>query len=114
MLQALQKFLDNADKDVIYISFGSVASNVSRKITNEIKKVVEKYSNKLFVWKIDLTDWVPPSNVFVGKWMPQKAVICESCFMEFECVGVMICFDFKDMHFYQVNLQLLICFCLNQ
>lgn len=74
--KSLQKFLENANKDVVYISFGSVASNVSRKISNEIKKVVEKQSNLLFVWKTDLTDWVPPSNVFSGKWMPQKAIIC--------------------------------------
>ncbi|KAJ8720261.1 hypothetical protein PYW07_012304 [Mythimna separata] len=74
--KSLQKFLDNANKDVVYVSFGSVASNVSRKISNEIKKVIEKNSNLLFVWKTDVTDWVPPSNVFLGKWMPQTAIIC--------------------------------------
>ncbi|KAJ8719642.1 hypothetical protein PYW08_011817 [Mythimna loreyi] len=74
--KSLQRFLENANKDVVYISFGSVASNVSRKIINEIKKVVEKNSNLLFIWKTDLTDWVPPSNVFLGRWMPQTAIIC--------------------------------------
>ncbi|KAJ8720260.1 hypothetical protein PYW07_012303 [Mythimna separata] len=73
----LQKFLDNADKDVVYISFGTVASNFPDKITNEIKKLIEAESgNMLFIWKTNLTDWVTPSNVFIGTWMPQTAILC--------------------------------------
>ncbi|KAJ8719641.1 hypothetical protein PYW08_011816 [Mythimna loreyi] len=75
--KVLKKFLDNANKDVVYISFGTVASNFPRKITNEIKKLVESENgNLLFVWKTNLTDWVPPSNVFMRKWMPQIAILC--------------------------------------
>lgn len=78
MLQELQQFLDNANNGVIYISFGTVASNFPRKVIDEIKKVIEnKNSTMVFVWKTDLTDWVVPHNVFIGKWMPQKAILCE-------------------------------------
>ncbi|KAF9422945.1 hypothetical protein HW555_001488 [Spodoptera exigua] len=73
--QSLVNFLDSASNGVIYISFGSVASNFPRKIINEIIKFVEK-SNMRFIWKSDVTEWDPPSNVFLGKWMPQAAVLC--------------------------------------
>ncbi|CAH0625488.1 unnamed protein product [Chrysodeixis includens] len=73
--QALLEFLDSANNGVIYISFGSVASNIPRRLSNEIIKLIER-SNLKFIWKTDITDWAPPSNVFVGKWMPQAAVLC--------------------------------------
>uniref|UniRef100_A0A2A4JYW3 UDP-glucuronosyltransferase n=1 Tax=Heliothis virescens TaxID=7102 RepID=A0A2A4JYW3_HELVI len=73
--EGLLNFLDSASNGVVYISFGSVASNFPRKISNEIMKLVEK-SNMRFVWKTDISDWVPPSNVLIGKWMPQTAVLC--------------------------------------
>ena len=82
MLQGLQKFLDNANSAVIYISFGTVASNFPQKIISEIKNFVGNQNSSLqFVWKTDLKDWVPPSNVFIRKWMPQEAILCESCFI---------------------------------
>ncbi|CAH0625487.1 unnamed protein product [Chrysodeixis includens] len=73
--KALKSFLDAASDGAVYVSFGSVASNFPKIITSEIIKWFEN-SKMRFVWKTDIKDWKPPSNVFVSQWIAQVPVLC--------------------------------------
>nr|XP_021201480.2 UDP-glucosyltransferase 2 [Helicoverpa armigera]WRX06237.1 UGT43A1 [Helicoverpa armigera] len=74
--KGLKNFLDNAKKDVVFISFGSVAKNFPQKILDEIKNLIKNNSDILFIWKLDASNWEPPTNAYVDKWMSQKAILC--------------------------------------
>lgn len=74
--QDLQKFLDASDAGVVYISFGTVATNLPRNVIDEIKSLIAK-SKLRFIWKTDVSDWSPPGNAFLRKWMPQVQILCK-------------------------------------
>ncbi|GBP49191.1 Ecdysteroid UDP-glucosyltransferase [Eumeta japonica] len=72
----LQSFLDSAKNGVIYISFGSVASDLPKRKMEVILNVI-KHSELRFIWKIENTDdFTIPSNVLTRKWLPQVDILC--------------------------------------
>ncbi|NP_001243970.1 UDP-glycosyltransferase UGT43B1 precursor [Bombyx mori] len=74
--EEIKSFIDKAESDVIYISFGTVASNFPDRIIKEIINFITKSSVKV-LWKIDnVGNLNLPKNVLIRKWFPQTAVLC--------------------------------------
>uniref|UniRef100_A0A182LTR0 Uncharacterized protein n=1 Tax=Anopheles culicifacies TaxID=139723 RepID=A0A182LTR0_9DIPT len=78
MPQELQQFLDNAGPaGAIFISFGSNlrSSNMRQDKLNAILTMIRGLKQRV-IWKWD-QDEMPnrPSNVFIGKWLPQDAIL---------------------------------------
>ncbi|CAB3247310.1 unnamed protein product [Arctia plantaginis] len=78
----LRKFLDTSDTEVVYLSFGTVATNFPQNVIDEIKSLIAKCKLR-FIWKTDISDWSPPGNAFLRKWMPQVSVLCHPKVMAF-------------------------------
>ena len=78
MAQDLQQFLDGAGRDgAIFISFGSNlrSSNLRQDKLDAILGMIRGLKQRV-IWKWD-QDEMPnrPSNVFIGKWLPQDAIL---------------------------------------
>lgn len=78
MAQELQQFLDNAGPEgAIFISFGSNlrSSNMRQDKLDAILTMIRGLKQRV-IWKWD-QDEMPnrPSNVFIGKWLPQDAIL---------------------------------------
>uniref|UniRef100_A0A182P3N9 Uncharacterized protein n=1 Tax=Anopheles epiroticus TaxID=199890 RepID=A0A182P3N9_9DIPT len=78
MAQDLQQFLDGAGRDgAIFISFGSNlrSSNLRQDKLDAILAMIRGLKQRV-IWKWD-QDEMPnkPSNVFIGKWLPQDAIL---------------------------------------
>ncbi|XP_053676279.1 UDP-glucosyltransferase 2-like [Anopheles nili] len=74
----LQQFLDGAGRDgAIFISFGSNlrSSNMRQDKLEAILGMISKLKQRV-IWKWD-QDEMPnkPANVFIGKWLPQDAIL---------------------------------------
>uniref|UniRef100_A0A1Y9HDJ0 UDP-glucuronosyltransferase n=1 Tax=Anopheles funestus TaxID=62324 RepID=A0A1Y9HDJ0_ANOFN len=78
MPQDLQQFLDDAGSDgAIFISFGSNlrSSNMRQDKLDAILMMIRGLKQRV-IWKWD-QDEMPnrPPNVFIGKWLPQDAIL---------------------------------------
>ncbi|XP_035911906.1 UDP-glucosyltransferase 2-like [Anopheles stephensi] len=78
MAQDLQQFLDGAGRDgAIFISFGSnlKSSTLRQDKLDSILAMIRGLKQRV-IWKWD-QDEMPnkPTNVFIGKWLPQDAIL---------------------------------------
>ena len=84
-LQDLQRFLDESPEGVIYFSMGSIlhSSNMKNATTKAFLEAFSQLKQKV-LWKWE-TDSLPgqPSNVKLGKWLPQSDILGE--FVQFIC-----------------------------
>ncbi|XP_055629659.1 UDP-glucosyltransferase 2-like [Toxorhynchites rutilus septentrionalis] len=73
----LQEWLDGAEHGAIFLSFGSnlKSSNLRQDKFDAIIGSISKLKQRI-IWKWD-TDVMPgkPANVFIGKWLPQDAIL---------------------------------------
>jgi glucuronosyltransferase len=76
-LKDLQKYLDEAQKGVVYFSMGSIlqSSSLPETMTKSFLEAFSKLEQKV-LWKWE-TDTLPgqPSNVKLGKWLPQSDIL---------------------------------------
>lgn len=70
----LKSFLDDARSGVVYISFGTVASDLPQNIIDAVLMVAKK-TNVRFVWKINQVKKAS-RNILIRKWFPQVHVLC--------------------------------------
>jgi glucuronosyltransferase len=77
--QDLQKYLDESSDGVIYFSMGSYlhSSNMKNATKNALLQAFSKLKQRI-LWKWE-SDSLPgqPSNVKVGKWLPQSDILGE-------------------------------------
>lgn len=74
---SIQKFLDEADEGVVYVSFGAYVKWKDMP-TDKLNEFLESFKNlkQKVLWKCDLTD-LPnqPSNVLIRPWLPQADIL---------------------------------------
>lgn len=76
-LQELQKFIDESEHGVIYISFGSMLKAISTPkekmmaIINAVSELPQRV-----IWKWD-EETLPgnPKNIYLSKWLPQNEIL---------------------------------------
>jgi UDP:flavonoid glycosyltransferase YjiC (YdhE family) len=82
LLQELQKYLDEAPDGVIYFSMGSNLKSTSMPESkrNAFLGAFSKLKQRV-LWKWE-SDTLPgqPSNVKLGKWLPQSDILGEFCY----------------------------------
>ena len=82
MHQDLQKYLDEAPEGVIYFSMGSNLRSTSMPESkrNAFLGAFSKVKQNV-LWKWE-SDTLPgqPSNVKLGKWLPQSDILRECCY----------------------------------
>lgn len=77
---SLKKFVDNSEKGVIFMSFGSIAKS-SNLGPEKIEIFLNVFSrlNYDVVWKFETDASTPiPKNVFMSKWIPQADLLAHS------------------------------------
>lgn len=71
--------LDEADKGVIYVSWGSLIriDTLAPDIRQELLEAFGSFPQQI-VWKFE-NETLPnkPENVYIDKWMPQKDILCK-------------------------------------
>lgn len=76
-LQELETFISSATHGVIYISWGSMArfDSMPPEKLSAILNALGRFKQKFVLkWNGDLPN--KPSNVYVGKWLPQRDILC--------------------------------------
>lgn len=74
----IQRFLDNADEGVVYISWGSMIRADSLPIPKRdgLLKAVKRLKQKV-IWKWENDTLVnQPTNLYISKWLPQREILC--------------------------------------
>lgn len=74
----LQKFLDNAEHGVVFISWGSMirADSLPAAKRDAILKAVKRLKQKV-IWKWENETLANmPENMLISKWLPQRDVLC--------------------------------------
>lgn len=74
----LQKFLDNAEHGVIFISWGSMirADTLPPAKREAIVRAVKRLKQRV-IWKWENTTLEQkPDNLYVSKWLPQRDILC--------------------------------------
>jgi UDP:flavonoid glycosyltransferase YjiC (YdhE family) len=89
LYQDLQKYLDEAPEGVIYFSLGSIlrSTSMSESKKNAFLGAFSKLKQRV-LWKWE-SDTLPgqPSNVRLGKWLPQSDILGE-CYYTGKTVGI--------------------------
>ncbi|XP_011296946.1 UDP-glucuronosyltransferase-like [Fopius arisanus] len=80
----MKKFLDSADNGFIYFSLGSTLpghymSDETRKIFTEVFAAIPY--RVIWKWEADLPG--KPDNVFISKWLPQRAILAHPAIKAF-------------------------------
>lgn len=76
---ALQKYLDNAEHGVIYVSWGSMirAETLPMEKREGLLKAFSQFKqNVIWKWENE-TLQNQPSNVLIQKWLPQRDILCK-------------------------------------
>ncbi|KAL9925633.1 UDP-glucosyltransferase 2-like isoform 2-T2 [Glossina fuscipes fuscipes] len=74
----LQRFLDNAEYGVIFISWGSMirAETMPAAKRDAIVKAVKRLKQRV-IWKWENDSLInKPDNMYISKWLPQRDILC--------------------------------------
>lgn len=74
----LQKFLDNADHGVVFISWGSMikAETMPAEKRDAIVKAMKRLKQRV-IWKWENDSLAnKPDNMYISKWLPQRDILC--------------------------------------
>lgn len=72
----LQEFMDSAEHGVIYFSLGShLQSSKLPKENIEAFVNVFRTLEQRIIWKFEDETYKVPSNVLIGKWLPQSDIL---------------------------------------
>lgn len=74
----LQKFLDNADNGVVFISWGSMIKAETLPVAKRdaIVRAVKRLKQRV-IWKWENETLAnKPDNMYISKWLPQRDILC--------------------------------------
>jgi len=73
----IQRFMDDADKGVIVVSFGTMLSKFPLEIADKFTSVFRRLDGYRVIWRMINVDnsTALPSNVKIARWLPQNDVL---------------------------------------